>query len=34
MLSVLIQIIFFDGEEAVNTWTHTDSVYGSRYIDV
>jgi glutaminyl-peptide cyclotransferase len=27
----LFKIILFDGEEAVNTWTQTDSVYGSRY---
>ncbi|KAI9594754.1 hypothetical protein BDF19DRAFT_94976 [Syncephalis fuscata] len=25
-----LQIIFFDGEEAFKTWTHTDSIYGSR----
>lgn len=25
-----LQLIFFDGEEAYNQWTHTDSTYGSR----
>ncbi|UZJ51528.1 hypothetical protein CBS101457_000848 [Exobasidium rhododendri] len=25
-----LQLIFFDGEEAYNVWTHTDSTYGSR----
>lgn len=25
-----LQLIFFDGEEAYQTWTHTDSIYGSR----
>jgi hypothetical protein len=26
-----IQILFLDGEEAFDTWTDTDSLYGSRY---
>ncbi len=25
-----LQLVFFDGEEAYRTWTHTDSIYGSR----
>lgn len=25
-----LQLIFFDGEEAYRTWTHTDSIYGSK----
>lgn len=25
-----LQILFFDGEEAYHTWTHTDSIYGSK----
>lgn len=25
-----LQLLFFDGEEAFNMWTHTDSTYGSR----
>lgn len=25
-----LQLVFFDGEEAYQTWTHTDSIYGSR----
>ena len=28
---VTYQFVFFDGEEAVEDWTHDDSVYGSRY---
>ena len=27
-----IWLVFFDGEEAVRTWTNTDSVYGSRHM--
>ncbi|CAJ0832536.1 8188_t:CDS:10 [Entrophospora sp. SA101] len=27
-----LQIIFFDGEEAFDTWTSTDSLYGSRHL--
>ncbi|PWN30370.1 hypothetical protein BDZ90DRAFT_211168, partial [Jaminaea rosea] len=27
---VTLQLIFFDGEEAWDRWTHTDSIYGSR----
>ncbi|KAJ3265625.1 hypothetical protein HDU77_004398 [Chytriomyces hyalinus] len=27
-----VQFIFFDGEEAFNTWTPTDSLYGSRHL--
>lgn len=27
-----IQIIFLDGEEAFDTWTDTDSIYGARYV--
>lgn len=26
-----LQLVFFDGEEAFNVWTDTDSVYGARY---
>lgn len=26
------QIVFFDGEEAYNTWTATDSIYGARHL--
>lgn len=25
-----LQLVFFDGEEAYRTWTHTDSIYGSK----
>jgi hypothetical protein len=25
-----LQLVFFDGEEAFNIWTDTDSVYGAR----
>ena len=27
-----LQLVFFDGEEAYRTWTHTDSIYGSRQL--
>jgi len=27
-----VQILLLDGEEAFKTWTHTDSLYGSRYV--
>lgn len=27
-----VYVVFFDGEEAVNDWTDTDSVYGSRHL--
>lgn len=27
-----LQLVFFDGEEAFNVWTSTDSIYGSRYV--
>ncbi|UJR09393.1 hypothetical protein I4U23_013635 [Adineta vaga] len=27
-----LQLIFFDGEEAVRSWTSTDSLYGSRHL--
>ncbi|KAM0753723.1 hypothetical protein T439DRAFT_310525 [Meredithblackwellia eburnea MCA 4105] len=27
-----LQIIFFDGEEAFQEWTHTDSIYGARHL--
>lgn len=26
------QIVFFDGEEAYNTWSATDSIYGARHL--
>ena len=26
-----LQLIFFDGEEAFDRWTDTDSIYGARY---
>lgn len=29
---VSLQLVFFDGEEAFQTWTDDDSVYGSRYL--
>ena len=27
-----VQMIFLDGEEAFQSWTDTDSLYGSRYV--
>jgi Zn-dependent M28 family amino/carboxypeptidase len=27
-----VWLVFFDGEEAVESWTHTDSLYGSRHL--
>ncbi|KAH8928372.1 hypothetical protein BT69DRAFT_562088 [Atractiella rhizophila] len=27
-----LRIVFFDGEEALKDWTHTDSIYGSRHL--
>jgi len=27
-----VWLVFFDGEEAVSSWTHTDSLYGSRHL--
>lgn len=30
-LAQKIELVFFDGEEAVQIWTETDSLYGSRY---
>ena len=30
-LAQQIELVFFDGEEAVRTWSETDSLYGSRY---
>ncbi|KAF7234524.1 hypothetical protein EG68_11872, partial [Paragonimus skrjabini miyazakii] len=30
--SVGIRLIFFDGEEAFQTWSNTDSLYGSRHL--
>ncbi|KAF7311376.1 Peptide hydrolase [Mycena kentingensis (nom. inval.)] len=27
-----LQLVFFDGEEAFKTWTHTDSIYGARHL--
>ncbi|KAJ1673995.1 hypothetical protein EV182_004176, partial [Spiromyces aspiralis] len=29
---ITLQFIFFDGEEAFEEWTHTDSLYGSRHL--
>jgi Zn-dependent M28 family amino/carboxypeptidase len=29
--ALTVQFVFFDGEEAVNTWTEEDSLYGSRH---
>lgn len=29
---VSLQVIFFDGEEAFEDWTRTDSLYGSRHL--
>jgi glutaminyl-peptide cyclotransferase len=28
-----VQILFLDGEEAFENWTHEDSLYGSRYVE-
>ncbi|KAF8384594.1 hypothetical protein PRIPAC_73736 [Pristionchus pacificus] len=30
--NIALQLIFFDGEEAFNDWTATDSIYGSRHL--
>jgi glutaminyl-peptide cyclotransferase len=30
--NVILQFIFFDGEEAFEYWTGTDSLYGSRHL--
>ena len=27
-----LQLVFFDGEEAFNVWTPTDSIYGARCV--
>ena len=27
---ITLQLVFFDGEEAFVSWTHNDSIYGSR----
>lgn len=27
-----IQLVFFDGEEAIKDWTPTDSIYGARLV--
>lgn len=27
-----LQLVFFDGEEAFEEWTDTDSLYGSRHL--
>lgn len=27
-----LQLVFFDGEEAFEEWTETDSLYGSRHL--
>ena len=27
-----LQLIFFDGEDAFNDWTDTDSIYGARLV--
>lgn len=27
-----IMMLFFDGEEAIQEWTHTDSIYGARHL--
>jgi len=29
---VTLQLVFFDGEEALVHWTDTDSLYGSRHL--
>jgi glutaminyl-peptide cyclotransferase len=31
-MNVTLQLIFFDGEEAFDSWTDTDSLYGSRHL--
>ncbi len=30
--AVTLQLVFFDGEEAFEEWTETDSLYGSRHL--
>lgn len=30
--AVSLQLVFFDGEEAFEEWTATDSLYGSRHL--
>ncbi|KAF8623448.1 hypothetical protein AX15_006235 [Amanita polypyramis BW_CC] len=32
VLETTLQLIFFDGEEAFDTWTETDSIYGARHL--
>ena len=32
LAEVTLQLVFFDGEEAFQDWTHTDSVYGARFV--
>lgn len=32
MSRVTLQLIFFDGGEAFEQWTETDSLYGSRHL--
>ena len=27
-----LQLVFFDGEEAFEEWSDTDSIYGARYV--
>ena len=27
-----LQLIFFDGEEALKSWSHEDSLYGSKHL--
>ncbi|KAJ1962851.1 hypothetical protein GGI12_002399 [Dipsacomyces acuminosporus] len=29
---ITLQLVFFDGEEAFENWTHKDSIYGSRHL--
>ncbi|KAF9103654.1 hypothetical protein BGX27_010480 [Mortierella sp. AM989] len=31
-MDTTLQLVFFDGEEAFDAWTHTDSLYGSRHL--
>ena len=32
LLDTTLQLVFFDGEEAMKDWTATDSIYGARSV--
>ena len=32
MSDLTLQLVFFDGEEAFNTWNDADSIYGARHM--